>query len=139
MGNDIEAYCFGKGSALADGHDITNVTFKGRGAMDRDVTVTFFVTSVLGDVVEVITTDDNGAFHLAGDHKTFKDTSSNGHVSGKGAFFIHVVTFDGGLWCFKSKTNGSVVAWGTSLHQDFLATKEDAILLLEALLILYGK
>ena len=107
--------------------------------MDRDVTVTFFVTSVLGDVVEVITTDDNGAFHLAGDHKTFKDTSSNGHVSGKGAFFIHVVTFDGGLWCFKSKTNGSVVAWGTSLHQDFLATKEDAILLLEALLILYGK
>ena len=64
MGNDIEAYCFGKGSALADGHDITNVTFKGRGAVDGDISVTFFVTSIFSDVVKVITTDYNGTFHF---------------------------------------------------------------------------
>ena len=131
MLNNIEADSLGKRAALANRDDITDVDFEGRGAVDRDVTVTFFVTSVLGDVVKVITTDNDSAFHLGGDYQTFQHTSTNGNITCERTFFIDVVTFDGRLGCFESKTNRAVVAWCTSFQKDLLGAEEDTVLFLE--------
>ena len=114
--NNIEAYSFGKRAALADGYNISNIAFKGRGTVDGDVTVTFFVTSIFSNVVEVITTDNNSALHLGRDNKTLEDTTTNGYVTSERTFFINVVTINGSLGCFESKSDGSVVTRGTSLH-----------------------
>jgi len=132
--DNVEADGLGERTALADGNNITDVAFEGGGAVDRDVAVTLFITAVLGNVVKVITADDDGALHLGGDNKTLEDTAANGDVTGEGAFFVDVVTVNGSLGCFETKTDGPVVARCAALKEDLLGAEEDAVLLLERFL-----
>ena len=131
MLDNVEADGLREWTALADGNNISDLAFEGGGAVDRDVAVTLFVTAVLGDVVKVITADDDGALHLGGDDKTLEDTASNGDVPGEGAFFVDVVAINGSLGCFETKTNGPVVSGCAALEKNFLGAEEDTILLLE--------
>ena len=57
--------------------------------------MSFFVSIVFGDVVEVISSDDDGSLHFGGDADTLEDSSSNGDVAGEGTFLINVGGFDG--------------------------------------------
>ena len=57
MGNDIEAYGFGEGTALSDGDDISLLHLEGGRAVHVDVLVAFLIAAVLGNVVDVVTAD----------------------------------------------------------------------------------
>ena len=70
LAENVEADGLGKGTALANGDDITGLDTEGRGAVHGDVLVTLLESVVLLDVVKIITTDDQSAVHFGGDHNT---------------------------------------------------------------------
>jgi len=72
LADDIEADGLGQGSALADGHNVTDSESEGWGAVGSDGLVALFEPIVLNDVVEVVTTNDNGVLHLVGNDDTSK-------------------------------------------------------------------
>ena len=77
--------------------------------MGCDVPVSFFVTVIFGDVVEVVSSDDNGPLHFGGDDDSLEDFASDGDVAGEGAFLIDVVSFDGLFGGFESEAYVFVV------------------------------
>lgn len=50
--------------------------------------MTALVTGVLGDEVEVLATDDEGAVHLGGDDGAGKDTATDGDETSEGALLV---------------------------------------------------
>lgn len=56
--------------------------------MSGDVLVALLVSVVLGDVVEVVTTDDEGTVHLGRDDLSGQDTSTDGNESSEGALLV---------------------------------------------------
>lgn len=62
--DDVEADGLGKGSALADSHDISDAETESGGAVSRDGLVALLESVVLLDKVEIITADDNSVLHL---------------------------------------------------------------------------
>lgn len=67
LADDIEADGLGKGSALADSHDITSSETESGGSVSSNGLVALLESVVLLDEVEVITSDDDGVLHLGGD------------------------------------------------------------------------
>ncbi len=57
--------------------------------------MSLFVSVVLGNVVKVISSDNDGSLHFSGDANTLEDSASDGDVAGEGAFLIDVSGFDG--------------------------------------------
>ena len=97
--------------------------------------MTLLVTVVLGDEVEVLTTDDDGTLHLGGDDLTGQDTTTDGDITGEGALLIDVGTLDGLLGGLETKTDilvPTVVLDGLLARN--LGVLEDTLLLLESLL-----
>ena len=101
---DVEMNCLGKWSALSDEDDVSLFDCESRGTVSGDVSVSFFVSVVFGDVVKVVTSDDDGSLHFGGDDDTFKNFSSDGDIASEGTFFIDVVSFDGFLGGFESES-----------------------------------
>lgn len=50
--------------------------------------MTLLVTRVLGDVVEVLAADDQGAVHLGRDDGSGQDTATDGDKAGEGALLV---------------------------------------------------
>lgn len=90
------------------------------------------VTIVLGDVVKVLTADDNGTLHLGGHNDTSQDTALNVDLTGERALLVNVVAKLSLLGGLEAKTNilePAAVALG-----GVLGVLEDVGLLLEGLL-----
>jgi len=67
--------------------------------------VPFFESIVLFDVMEVVTSDDDGAVHFCGLHNALEDTSTDGDISGEGAFVVNVFPLNRGLRDAEAETN----------------------------------
>ena len=78
--------------------------------MSSDVCVTLLITRVLGDVVKVVTTDDDGATHLAGLDDASKKAATDGDVGSEGALLVDVGGVDGGLGGLEAKADVLVEA-----------------------------
>lgn len=78
--------------------------------MGGDVSVSFLVSVVLGDVVQVITTDDYGALHLGGDDDALEDLAADGDAAGEGTLLVDVVGLDGLLGSPEVETDVLVVS-----------------------------
>ena len=109
--------------------------------MCGDVLVAFLVTTVLGDVVQIISAYNDGPVHLGGNADAFQDTATNGNISGEWALLVNVGSFDCGFWGLEAKANAAVVASGALnfLSQRLgLLSYEDSVLLLECFLVLFS-
>jgi len=62
--------------------------------VSRDVSVTLFKSVVLGQIVEVVTTNNNSSLHLVGDYNTTENTTTDGDVASEGALLVNVVASD---------------------------------------------
>jgi len=105
--------------------------------MDRHVAMSLLKTVVLLDVMEVITSDDNGPLHLHLLNDTGEDATTDGNVTSEWAFLVDVGSFDrlaGGL---ESETDITVVPQ-ILLHLGSFSVKENRGLLLERFLILHN-
>lgn len=133
---DVEADGLGQGTAFTDSDDITGLDTNESGrAVSSEVLVSLLVTVVLLNVVQVFTTDDDGAFHLGGDDLTGKNTTTNGNVTGEGALLIDVSTSDGFLGSLETQTDILVPAGTFTLGNNALVVHEDGFLLLEGLVV----
>lgn len=98
--------------ALANGDDVSDLDLEGGGKVGGRVGVALLKTVVLLDVVEVITTDDDGLVHLGRDDGSTEDATTDGNVSGEGALLVDVLTLDGGLGGLEAKSDLLVIANG---------------------------
>lgn len=108
--------------------------------MCDDVGVSLLVSVVLLDVVEVVSSEDNGVSHLVGDDHSSEDLSSDGDISGEGTLLVHVVSFDGLL---RSNESQSYVLEVSDLFfvlgdEEFLGVGVNSLLLLVAVLSLFN-
>ena len=100
--------------------------------------VALLITVVLGDEVEVLATDDDGALHLGRHDLTSEDAATDGNIAGERALLVNVVSLDGLLGGLEAQTNLLVpaVVLDGLLASD-LGVLEDTLLLLESLLNLF--
>ena len=135
MLNNVEADSLGKGAALADGNDISLLNrVESGGQVGRDVAVTLLETSVLGDEVEVVTTENDGTLHLVGDDNTTEDASTDGDTSGPGALVVDVLTVDSSSGSLDTETNVLVPAGALGGAGGLSLDDAHSSLLLESLL-----
>jgi len=133
---NVEADGLGEGPALANDDLVTGLDTESGGDVGGEVLVALLVTGVLGDEVEVFTTDDQGAVHLGGHDGTGEDTATDGDHAGEGALLVDVGALNGGLGGTETQTDilvpspGAGVLAGTTS----LVVQEDVRLLLESAL-----
>jgi len=139
MGDDVELDSLGQRTALSNSNNVTFINWEAWGAVSVNVLVTLFETTVLLDVVKVITTDDNGALHLGGDNKTLEDLSTDGNISSEGALLVDEVSLDGSIRGLNAKSDILNPAHRLDLFgvDITLACNENGILALVSLFVLY--
>ena len=137
----VETNRLGKRAALSNGYDVSLLDGEGRGAVDGNVLVTLFETTVLGNVVQIVPPDNNGSLHFGGNDLSLEDTASNGHAACKGALFVNIVAFNCGCRGLYAQTNISHKAHGllAGISNSTLSSYKDGILLLIGLFKLYEK
>lgn len=138
MGNNVESDCLRQGTALTDGNDISVLYEKGWGAVGGHVLVSLFETTVLSDVVQVVSSDDHRSLHLGRDDLSHKDPSPDGNVSSEGALLVHVVALHRRVGGLDAKAYVLHEAHGFLLGgpHSALPGDEDGILLLVGLFVL---
>ena len=136
--DNIETNSLGKRTALSDGYDITILDGEGRRAVSRDILVPLLVTTVLGNVVQIIPSDNNGSLHLGGDDLSLQNSSTDRNVSSEGALLVNVTSLDGSIGSLDSKTNvlDETHGLGSRCIDGTLACDKDSILLLVCLFVL---
>ena len=67
---NVEADGLAQRSALADGDDVSFLNSEAWADVDGDVGVSLLESVVLLDVVKIVSSDDDGAFHLGRDNQT---------------------------------------------------------------------
>ena len=101
--------------------------------------VALLITVVLGDEVEVLATDDDGALHLGGDDLSVQDAATDGNIAGEGALLVNVMTLNSLLGGLETKTDILVPAVVLNrLLAGNLGVLENTLLLLESLFDLLG-
>jgi len=93
--DNVEPDGLGDGSALADSDDVSDLgSGESGGEMSGEVVMSLLESVVLLDVMEVISSEDDGSVHLGGQDDSLEDSSSNRDVGGEGALLVDVVSFD---------------------------------------------
>ncbi len=128
-----------EGSALSDSDDITFLDSETRRAVSNEVSVSLFISIVLFDIVEIVSSDNDGIFHLVRDDHSSKDFSSNADISSEGTFFVNVISLNGFLGGFESESDISEVSDSLSSlrEEEFLIAIENSGLFLVSLFFLF--
>lgn len=91
LGNsdDVESDSLGERSALSNSDVVSDLDSEGGRAVGGKVSVSLLVPRVLGDEVEVVSSDDDGSGHLAGrDDLSSEDSASDGDVTSERALLV---------------------------------------------------
>lgn len=75
-------------SALANRNLVTLLNTEGRGNVRRQVLVALLISGILGDVVEVLSADDESSVHLGGDDGAGQDTAADRDETGERALLV---------------------------------------------------
>lgn len=102
---DVESNGLGDWSTLTNGNDVTDLDTESWRNVDWDVLVSLLVSVVLWNVVQVVSSDDDGTVHLGGDNNTGQDLTTDGNKTSEWALLVNVSTFDGGLWGLETQTS----------------------------------
>lgn len=81
-------YSLAQGAALANGDLVTLLNTEGGGDVGSKVLVALLVARVLGDEVQVLSSDDDGSVHLGGDDGAGEDTTADRDEPGEGALLV---------------------------------------------------
>lgn len=101
----LEADSLGERSALANGNLVTLLNTESRRNVGSKVLVALLVTVVLGDVVEVVTSDNDGTVHLGRDNSTGQNLTTDRDNTGERALVVNVVGADGLSRGLETETN----------------------------------
>ena len=92
--------------------------------------------SVLLHVSQVVTTHDDGTFHLRGDHQTLEDGAANRHGGSERALLVDVLSANRELGRLDAETNIGVPTLIGLLAEDVHLAVGELILLLVGSLVL---
>lgn len=119
---------------------VTNLDSESRRAVGGKVLVSLLVSSVLGNVVEVLSSDDDSVGHLSRVDDTVKDSASDRDVTSEGALLVDVGAVDGLVGGLETETD--ILVPSLSLGSNLLAALRlgvlEKVLLLESFLGLLG-
>lgn len=138
MSDNVESDRLGKGTALSNSDNVTLLDGKRRRAVSRNVGVTLLETTVLGNIVQVIPSDDDRSPHLGRDDDSLQDGTANRNVAGKGALLVDVIGLNGRVRRLDTKTDALYEAHRliTLVANGALTSHENGFLLLVSLFIL---
>ena len=138
VSDNVESNGLGKGTALSNGNDISFLDREGRTAVGSNVLVSLFETTVLSDVVKVVSSYDDSSLHLSGNDLSIEDSSSDGDVSNEGALLVDEASLDGSVGGLDSKSDTLNKAHRLLLgsSNSALSGNENGILLLVSLFVL---
>lgn len=85
---DPKTYSLAQRPALANGDLVTILNTESRGNVGGEVLVALLVTGVLGDEVQVLSSDNDGSVHLGGNDGAGQDTATDGDHTGEGALLV---------------------------------------------------
>ena len=139
MGDNIELNSLSQRTALTNSNNISLLNTEAWTAVGMDVLVTLLETTVLLNVVKVITTYNNSTLHLGRDDKSLQNLTTDGDVAGEGALLVNVVSLNGSIGGLDTKTDVLYPTHGLDLlgRDVALAGDEDGILGLVGLFVLY--
>lgn len=92
---DIEVNGLAEWSAFTNDDNISFLNGEGWRAVDWKISVSFFISIVFWNVVEIISSDDDGSLHFCGNTDTLEDLSSDWNVAGEWALFVNICGFNG--------------------------------------------
>jgi len=137
--DEVEGDGLGEGAALTDDDGIALIDAERGGGVGSEGDVTLLVTGHLGDEVEVVTADDDGAAHLGGADNALEDAATDGHSRGEGALLVDVGTLDGLLGGLEAEADVLVEAGlllvTLDLEVDVLVDVDTNLLLVGALVL----
>jgi hypothetical protein len=84
----LGTYGLAQWSALSNSNFITLHNTESWRNVCSKVLVSFLVTGVLGDEVEVFSADDEGSMHLGGNNGASQDTATDGDKTGEWALLV---------------------------------------------------
>lgn len=139
MGNNVKPDGFAQWTALSNSYDVSLLYVECWRAVDRDILMPLFKTPVFGNVVKVVSPDNNGILHLSGNNKTLQNTSADGNISSERTLLINKSSLNCGLRSLDSKSNrANITHWFLALVADCsLTSNEDGILALISLFVLW--
>jgi len=82
-------YRLAERSALANCDDVSLLDTEGRRNVGGQVAMSLLVSGVLGNEVEIFSSDNDGSVHLGRDHFAGQDSSSNGDHASEWAFLVY--------------------------------------------------
>lgn len=112
---DVESNGLGDWSTLTDSNDVTDLDTESWGDVSWDVLVSLFVSVVLWNVVQVVSSDDDGTVHSGGNNGTGQDLTTDGNQTGEWTLLVDVRTFNSGLWGLETQTNVLIPSLGLSV------------------------
>lgn len=80
--------------ALSNGNLVTLLNTESRGNVGRYVLMALLVTVVLGNVVEVVSPDNEGSVHLGGDDGAGQDTATDGDKTSERTLLVYWIAPD---------------------------------------------
>lgn len=100
---DVVSDGLGDWSALSDGKDITDSdSLESWGKMGGKVVMSLLESVIFLDVMEVISSQDDGSSHLGGKDDTLADSTSNGDIRSEWAFLVNISSLNGVGWGFET-------------------------------------
>jgi len=103
-----------------------------------NVLVPLLKTTVLGDVVQVIPSDNDCSLHLGGHDLSHQNSTTDGRTTSEGALLVNVHSLNGLVGCLDAQTDVFHKAHGlrACVLNVALAGNENGILLLVRLFVL---
>jgi hypothetical protein len=92
---DVEPDSLRDGSTLAEDNDVSFLDLEARRDMDGEVAMSLGESVILLDVVEIVSSDDDGSVHLARDDHSLEDLASDRDIAGERTLLIHIDSIDG--------------------------------------------
>jgi hypothetical protein len=129
---DIESNGLRQWSTLTNGNQVTFLDTESWGNVGSQVFVTLLVSVVFWNVVQVVTSDNDGTVHLGGHNCTRQDLTSDGNLTNEWTLLVNVRTLNSGLWGLETQTDLLVPSLGTTVGLG-LWVGEDVWLLVDML------
>ena len=140
VSNNIEPNSLTQRPALSNSDDIAILYAERRTAVNSNILVALLKTTILGDVVQIVTSHNNSVLHLCANNQSLKDAATNAHVTGERALLVNIRSLNSGSRSFNSETDVLYPAHGLALtlgaSDDALTSNKYCILALIGLLVL---
>lgn len=102
---NVESNGLGQRSTLTGSNVVTFLDSEGWGDVSSKVLMSLFVSVIFRNIVQVVSSDNDGSVHLGGDNSTRQDLTTDRDSTNEWTFLVNVGTFNGVLWGLESQTN----------------------------------